>query len=197
MTRPVSLHPGLVIMGRLWLGIAALFRVWFNGDAAQRVRTALEAPKAPEPAPVAPPPKPIEPPKPVAPPKPKRSEALTLLATLQREARLIDFLKESLDGYSDAQVGGAVRNIHRDCGSVLERLFAMRPVLDQPEGASVSVPEKADAGRYRLTGRVTDAPHGAGTLVHHGWEATQCEIPQWTGSDASARIIAPAEVELK
>ncbi|MCC7424650.1 MAG: DUF2760 domain-containing protein [Planctomycetaceae bacterium] len=184
-------------MGRFWLGIAALFRVWFNGEVAQRVRTALEAPKVPEPAAVAPPPKPVELPKPVAPPKPKRSEALTLLATLQREARLIDFLKESLDSYSDAQVGGAVRNIHRDCGTVLERLFAMRPVLDQAEGATVTVPEKADAGRYRLTGRVTDAPHGAGTLVHHGWEATQCEIPQWTGSDASARIIAPAEVELR
>lgn len=182
-------------MGRLWLGVAALFRVWFNGEAAKKVRAALEAP-APEPVAPTPAPRPVEPPKPVAPPKPKRSEALTLLATLQREARLVDFLKEPLDGYSDAQVGGAVRNIHRDCGSVLERLFALRPVLDQAEGASVTVPEKADAGRFRLTGRVTDAPHGAGKLVHHGWEATQCELPQWTGSDGTARIVAPAEVEL-
>ena len=46
-------------------------------------------------------------PKPVAAPvieKPKRSEALTLLSALQREARLVDFLMEPLDGYSDQQV---------------------------------------------------------------------------------------------
>src|SRR5687768_17051821 len=42
---------------------------------------------------------------------PLRSEALTLLAVLQREARLVDFLKEPIAGYDDAQVGAAVREI--------------------------------------------------------------------------------------
>ncbi|NJL27802.1 MAG: DUF2760 domain-containing protein, partial [Thermoanaerobaculia bacterium] len=33
--------------------------------------------------------------------------ALLLLATLQREARLIDFLMEPIDGYTDAKIGAA------------------------------------------------------------------------------------------
>ena len=76
-------------------------------------------------------------PKPVTkqPPKAARSEAITLLATLQREARFVDFIKEPLDGYSDAQIGAAVRDVHRDCGKVLDRLFAIRSLVDQEEGS--------------------------------------------------------------
>ncbi len=179
-------------MGRFLLGFRSLFQVWFDGAAADRVGRALA------PAPEVPPeaPKKIEPPKPVAPPPPRRSEALTLLAALQREARFLDFLKEPIDAYSDAQVGAAVRSIHRDCAAVVERMFAVRPILNETEGARVSVPENADAGRYRLTGKVTDRPAGQGRLVHPGWEATQVALPQWTGSDATARILAPVEVEL-
>jgi hypothetical protein len=142
------------------------------------------------------PPRPIEPPKPAAPPKPKRSEALTLLATLQREARFLDFIEEPIDAYSDAQIGAAVRNVHRDCAAVINRFFAPRPVLNEAEESTVTVPANADAGRYHFTGKVTDKPQGSGKLVHRGWEAAHCELPQWTGSDATARIIAPAEVEL-
>jgi len=184
-------------MGRFFLGFKALFGAWFSSESAKKIATALSATSAVEP-PIAklPEPKPFEPPKPVTPPKPKRSEALTLLATLQREARFVDFLKEPIDAYQDAQIGAAVRSIHHDCAAVVERLFAVRPILNESEGANVHVPSGADAGRYRLTGKVTDKPHGAGKLVHHGWEATQCELPQWTGNDAAAKIVAPAEVEL-
>lgn len=183
-------------MGRFLLGFKALFGAWFNAESAKKIATAL-SPASTEPVAVRlPEPKPVEPPKPAAPPKPKRSEALTLLATLQREARFIDFLKEPIESYADAQIGAAVRSIHRDSAAVVDRLFAIRPILNEAEGADVTVPAGADAARYRLTGKVTDKPHGAGKLVHHGWEATQCELPQWTGSDAAARVVAPAEVEL-
>jgi hypothetical protein len=47
---------------------------------------------------------------------PARSEALNLLAAMQREARFVDFIREPLDGYSDAQIGAAARTVHRDCG---------------------------------------------------------------------------------
>ena len=63
------------------------------------------------------------------PPKAARSEAITLLATLQREARFVDFIKEPLDGYSDAQIGAAARDVHRDCGKVLDRLFAIQSLV--------------------------------------------------------------------
>jgi len=177
-------------MRRIWLAIRVFFLVLFSGKAAEQVRRALGTPEAPRPetrrAASAPP----------KPPRPARSEALTLLAALQREARFVDFIKEPLDTYSDAQIGAAVRDVHRDCAAVLERLFAIRPVVEQPEGARVEVPAGFDAGRYRLTGNVAGEPPFAGALVHHGWEATVCKLPTYTGSESGARVIAPAEVEL-
>ena len=130
------------------------------------------------------------------PPKPARSEAITLLATLQREARFVDFIKEPLDSYSDAQIGAAVRDVHRDCAKVLDRLFAIRSMVDQEEGGSVDVPAGFDAGRYRLTGNVVGDPPFHGRLAHHGWEAAEVQLPAWSGTPLSARVVAPVEVEL-
>lgn len=131
------------------------------------------------------------------PPSPVRSDALTLLATLQREARFVDFIQEPLAGYSDAQIGAVARDVHRDCGRVLERLFALKPIADQDEGAEVEVPAGFDAGRFRVTGNVTGEPPFRGRLRHPGWEATACELPSWSGSEAAARTVAPVEVELE
>jgi hypothetical protein len=127
---------------------------------------------------------------------PTRSDALTLLSTLQREARLIDFLMEDLSSYDDAQIGAAVRDVHRDCTAVLERLFALRPLRYQEEGARVEILAGYDPVQVKLTGNVTKPPPFWGTLVHHGWQATQCALPEWSGQEESARVIAPAEVEV-
>ena len=134
--------------------------------------------------------------KPQAEPKPTRSDALTLLAGLQREARFVDFVQESLAGYSDAQIGAAARDVHRDCAAVFDRLFALRPVLTDEEGAEVDVPAGFDPGRYRLTGNVAAEPPLRGRLMHGGWEATRCELPTWSGTAVAARVVAPVEVEL-
>jgi hypothetical protein len=131
---------------------------------------------------------------PEAPKGPQRSEALTLLATLQREARLVDFLKESIGEYSDAQIGAAVRDIHRDASGVLDRLFKIRPIESREEGAEIDAPAEAD--RYRLIGTVRGAPPHRGRLVHHGWEAAKCDLPEWSGNSLAAQVIAPVEVEL-
>ncbi len=109
----------------------------------------------------------------------------------------MDFVQESLAGYSDAQIGAAVRDIHRDCGAVFERLFALRPAVAQEEGAEVDIPAGFDPNRWRLTGKVTGQPPFRGRLVHPGWEATICEVPTWSGDPAAARIVAPAEVEIR
>ncbi|MCD4755860.1 MAG: DUF2760 domain-containing protein, partial [Deltaproteobacteria bacterium] len=37
------------------------------------------------------------------------------LGLLQREGRLIDFLQEDIEPYDDAQIGAAVREVHRGC----------------------------------------------------------------------------------
>jgi len=173
-------------MGRLSLA----WQILTNGTMAERVIKLLSAPPALSSQAPAPTPAP-------APPaaKPQRSDALSLLASLQREGRLLDFLKEPIDAYTDAQVGAAVRDIHRECNNVLERQFAIRPVIEKPEGSAVSLNDVA-AGKVRTTGKV-DSGASAGTLVHHGWMATKCEIPVWTGEKDTATILAAAEVEVR
>jgi hypothetical protein len=148
-----------------------------------------------------PPPTKSEPAKSVAAPattpalvKPIRSDAITLLATLQREARLIDLVQEPLDQYSDAQVGAAARPCLSQCRATIARIFDLRPLLMQSEGQSVDVPESASPLRYQWVG---DAGAGkrSGTLVHAGWQANRCELAQWTGSAEDANVIAPAQIE--
>ncbi len=127
----------------------------------------------------------------------KRNAAVSLLAAMQREARFVDFVMESLDDYDDAQVGVAVRDVHRDLGKVVERIFAPEPLAGEKEGSRVRVPAGFDPARYRLTGEVSGEPPFEGTLRHHGWKASKCEMPAWTGSAESAMAIAPSEVEIQ
>jgi len=128
---------------------------------------------------------------------PTRSDALTLLATLQRDARLIDFLMEDLAGYEDAHIGAAARDVHRACAAALERMFELRPLRYQEEGARVEIVAGYDPVQVTLTGNVTGQLPLRGILVHHGWQAMQCELPAWSGQEESARVIAPAEVEVQ
>ncbi len=158
-----------------------------DNDAASTVVDQLPPPPTkPEPAaPIA---------VPVVPAKPIRSDAVTLLATLQREARLVDLIQEPLDQYSDAQVGAAARPCLSQCRSTIARIFELSPLLGQSEGQSVDVPESASPLRYQWVG---DAAAGkrSGTLVHAGWQANRCELAQWTGSAEDANVIAPSQIE--
>lgn len=183
---------------RIFLAIRTFFAVLFRHAVAEQVRAVLAGRALPAPPAAKTPDR--ERPAPAVterPKKPVRSEGLTLLATLQREARLVDLVQESLDEYSDEQVGAAARDVLRNCRSVLERLFQLQPVVREAEGAEVALPAGFDAGRYRLTGDVSGAGPLRGSLMHHGWEATKCEIPAWSGSEAAARVVAPAEVEVR
>lgn len=122
---------------------------------------------------------------------------MNLLATLQREARLIDMIQEPLANYSDAQVGAAARDVLRDCGQVIERIFGITPLVEQQEGSSIEVRSGYDAGLIRLTGSVSGEPPFRGVLVHHGWQATRCEMPTWNGSEQARMVVVPQEVEVK
>ena len=176
---------------RLFLAIRAFWAVLFRSSVAARIRSVLDQPPLSEPPRASAPTVRIEKPKP-----PPRSEAITLLAALQREARFVDLVQEPLDAYSDAQVGAAARDVLRDCRKVLERLFALKPVSDQEEGSAVEVPPGFDVGRFRLAGDIVGQPPFRGRLVHPGWEAARCDVPSWSGGASAACVIAPAEVEL-
>ena len=165
------------------LAFKMFFKVLGNREFAGQLATWLAKPALPAPKAEA------------AKSGPTRTEAVELLATLQREGRLVDFLQENLDGYGDAQIGAAVRDIHRDCGKTLQRLFGVTPLLDQAEGAEITLPTEPDPGQWKLTGRV-GGETAKGRLCHHGWKIIRHDIPVWTGRDASAWVIAPAEVEI-
>jgi hypothetical protein len=192
---------------RFLLAFSCFFRLLFTGKlpdaAAAYLPKALEPPK-PEPK-AEPKPKPEPEPKPEvkpAEPKPKvsaaqqhRDGALALLGLLQREGRLVDFLRESLDGYTDADIGAAARDVHRGCRKVLDQYLAIEPVMPGAEEDKVSVPKGFDPAEVRLIGEAKgDAPY-AGTLRHHGWRVVDAKLPQLADGIDRA-VIAPAEVEL-
>ncbi|WP_417849089.1 DUF2760 domain-containing protein [Thalassoglobus sp.] len=179
-------------MGRFILAFKTFFKVLGNADFAKQLDEIAEGSarsKIEQPAP-----KPQEPP---AKPKPEpRNGALTLLEALQREARLLDFIQEDLSTYQDAQVGAAVRDVHRGCREVFDRYFSLQACLDQEEGVTIEVTEDTDASQVRLIGNVVETRPVSGTLVHSGWKAAKCALPDWVGKEQNKNILAPAEVEI-
>jgi hypothetical protein len=136
------------------------------------------------------------PPSRAEPERPARSEAITLLAALQREARLVDLVQQPLGQFTDDQIGAAARNVLADCAAVLGRFFELQPVTATEEGANIDVPIGYDPNRYKLAGSVSGSGPFRGQIVHHGWQATAVKLPAWTGSKESSLVIAPAEVEV-
>jgi len=181
-------------MGRVGTAFRAFFRALFHSADAERIEAALHAVELPK-IDVDAKTQPAATPK-VTKTEPRRSEAVTLLATLQREARLLDLVQEPLNNYSDEQIGAAARSVLRDSAAVIERLFCLKRVLPQSEGDAVEIDANYDAARFRLTGNVKSPPY-RGTLAHAGWEATTVTLPTWTGSHSAALVIAPAEIELQ
>ena len=121
--------------------------------------------------------------------------ALQLLGLLQREGRLVDFLREDITGYEDAAIGAAVRDIHKGCKKVLEQHFAVEVVMDAAEGDGITVPGGFDPHQIRLVGNVVGEPPFKGVLRHHGWRAGKVELPR-ANDGADHTVLAPAEVEL-
>ncbi|HXW06929.1 MAG TPA: DUF2760 domain-containing protein [Vicinamibacterales bacterium] len=133
---------------------------------------------------------------PVSPQPPVADEphrAVQLLALLQRDGRLVDFLMEDLAAYQDAQIGAAVRDVHAGARQVLQRYFTLEPVIDDEEGRPVTVPAGFDPAGIRVVGAVIGTPPFHGVLRHHGWQATRVELPPLA---AGRTVVAPAEVEL-
>lgn len=136
----------------------------------------------------------MEPAKPAGPPKPS-SEPLRILAALQQEARLIDFLMEDIAGASDAQIGQAVRDIHAKSRSVLNQLLDLAPVLPQQEGESATVAKGFDPSAVRVLGNVTGEPPFTGSVQHPGWRVKKINLgPVAAGQDGF--VLQPAEVQV-
>ncbi|MBA3394843.1 MAG: DUF2760 domain-containing protein [Deltaproteobacteria bacterium] len=139
--------------------------------------------------------KPVEKPAKISTAQHHKDGALALLALLQREGRLVDFLRESLDTYSDADIGAAARDVHRGCKKVLEQHLSLEPVMPGAEEAKVSVPKGFDPAEIRLIGEAKGEAPYRGTLRHHGWRVVDAKLPS-LADGVDRMVIAPAEVEL-
>jgi hypothetical protein len=163
--------------GRLQLALRALMRTLTEEAFADKVR------------PLFAPPKPVKP----------SGAPLRLLTLMQREGRLIDFILEDVQQYppeQNAQIGAAVRDIHKGCQKVLKEHLVLEPVLGGArEGETVEVPAGFDPANIRLVGNVTGSPPFKGTLQHHGWRVKEIKLSEPTeGQDEF--VLQSAEVEI-
>jgi len=132
--------------------------------------------------------------KPAAPPEPAEHTALRLLAFLQEEGRLVDFLSEDVAPYSDEQIGAATRGIHASCAKALRDVVTLERIVDGVEEQEVTIESGFDPGAIRLTGNVSGTPPFRGVLRHAGWRASRIVVPACAGVDPV--VLAPAEVEI-
>ena len=183
-------------MSRFALAFSCFFRLLFGKQLSPDAARYLPAPPPPKelPPPVVVAPPPVERPR-VATAQHHRDGALAMLALLQREGRLVDFLREPLDGFSDADIGAAARDVHRGCKKVLEQNLVLEAVMPGEEEAKVTVPKGFDPAEIRLIGEAKGEPPYQGTLRHHGWRVVEAKLPT-LAEGVDRMVIAPAEVEL-
>jgi hypothetical protein len=122
--------------------------------------------------------------------------AVQMLALLQREGRLIDFLAENISAYPDAQLGAAVRTIHGTCRQALDRYVKLEPIMNSEEDQPVTVQAGFDAAAIKLIGNVRGEPPVRGVLRHKGWRVKEVNLPPLSQT-AGRMVVAPAEVELQ
>jgi hypothetical protein len=173
-------------MRRFSLAVRCFFRVLFGKPLPEEL--------APRPAPAA-----LPEPKPAPRLAPAKADptagALLLLGLFQREGRLVDFLNEAIDGYDDAAIGAAVRDVHKGLKKVLAEHIPLVAVVDAEENEAYTVDAGFDPARIRLTGNVAGSPPFTGTLRHHGWRAAKVALPD-AAAGLDLTVIAPAEVEV-
>ena len=178
-------------MGRLSLAFRCFITILFDGAISDEDAEALglRPAAAAAPAPAAP----------GAPaPQPPKQSPLQLLAILQRDARLVDFIMEDISAYGDEQIGAAVRTLHDDCAKALTEYVELGPVIDRVEGEFTRLegPEaSAGAASIKFLGNVPaqGRPSG-GVLRHRGWRAVKVDLPPVAGDPA---VLAPAEIEVQ
>jgi hypothetical protein len=120
--------------------------------------------------------------------------AVQILSILQRDARLVDFLMEDVSGYSDEQVGAAVRDVQEQARQSLQRYMRLQPVIDGVEGTFTKT-AGLDEAAVKLLGNVPPSGKApGGTLRHKGWKAEGVNLPSL---GAPVRVLSPAEIEIE
>ena len=173
-------------MSRISLAFKSFFSILFGNELPDAVAKAFGYVKQTA---VKPAPKPA--------PEVRTSDgALQVLSILQRDARLIDFLMEDISGYSDDQIGAAVRTMHEQSRAALSRYLTLRPVVDGVEGTPTRI-ESRDPGMVKLLGNVPpDGKASQGILRHRGWKVEKVDLPK-LNPNQNMTVLAPAEIEIE
>lgn len=175
-------------MNRLRLAWRCVVEVLSQGRLSDETALALGLGAAPGPVP---------PPGLVPAAPASRDGALQLLAILQRDARLVDFLMEDISAYTNEEIGTAVREVHDQARQSLARYVRLVPVIEGPENARTALPPgQIDPSGVKLVGNVpaTGRP-SAGILRHRGWRADVVDLPPVPRDGIT--VIAPAEIEVE
>ncbi len=186
---PVAGPEDRTIMLSVGARIIAAFKLLFTGRLPDDVLSALVL-ERPEATPASPPA-----PAPPAPSDDPGDRAVQLLALLQRDARLVDFLQEDLTAYSDAQVGAAARDVHGRCRAALDRYVRIEPLSAEDEGEASIVSASTSPLTTRIVGNVPAQGSARGIVRHRGWRVVRLELPPLPSIQAR-HVVAPAEVEV-
>jgi hypothetical protein len=177
-------------LGRVFLAFRCFFAILFHGnisaESAERLGLVARAAAAPAPAP-----------RPAAPAADHIDGAVAMLAILQRDSRLIDFLMEDISAYEDDQIGAAVRSLHDQCRDSLAHYVKLAPIIDGVEGTATRIagtPAAADPSFVKFVGNVPAEPPPGGVLRHKGWRAEKVELP---APPHRSPVVAPAEIEIE
>ncbi len=176
-------------MNRISFAFRSFFSILFGGSLAPDIALAFGYTK----------PMPAKATAPASPAKPQAGPAdgaVQILAILQRDARLVDFLMEDISAYSDEQVGAAVRDVQAQSRQSIARYLSLEPVIDGVEGdyfkMSDGPAKSADA--IKLIGNVpANGKAPGGLLRHKGWKASKVDLP----AAAPTLTLAPAEIEVE
>lgn len=120
---------------------------------------------------------------------------LRLLALLQRDSRLVDFLMENIQGLEDGQIAAAVREIQPKAQAALKKFIDIVPCVSLPDGAEIEVPVGHHPSHFKVTGNVPPQPPYKGAVRHPGWKANRVEIPPLAKGE-DGMILEPTEVEI-
>ena len=175
-------------MHRILLAFRTFFNILFSGSLADATLTELGLSRRPTAAKSAAPAA-------AALTRTPSDGALQILAILQRDSRLIDFLMEDISAYSDDQVGAAVRSLHDQSRDALTRYVRLAPVIDSVEGTYAKTPA-GDPTAVKFIGNVPAGTPAGGVLRHKGWRATKVDLPTLAAKQDAA-IVAPAEIEIE
>lgn len=174
---------------RLSYAFRCFFSVLSNGEIPAEIAPEL-VPELAQPAPV------FERAPEFETPAPEPADrAVQMLALLQRDGRLIDFIAEDIAPYQDVQIGAAARDVHESCRKAIDHYLTLEPVIASEEGQPVTVEPGFDPAAIKLIGNVTGRPPLRGVLRHRGWRVARVNLPPLPESNGRS-IIAPAEVEV-